>query len=84
MDSVMMASFADELLKIATLSVTSVGAKSAIGRSSSLSQLGAKAAPGMKAQTKMTDYTQVNKVPSITALGTADAAKAMPVPPVMS
>lgn len=84
MDSVMMTSFADELLKIATLSVTSVGAKSAIGRSSLLSRQGAKAAPGMKAQTKMTDYTQVNKTPSMTALGTADASKAVSVPPVIA
>lgn len=81
MNLAMLASFVDELTKIAAVAIK--GTSSSLGKPASLTQ-GAKPMGAMKAQTKMTDYSAVNRAPSTTSLGTADASKSVPTPPVIA
>jgi hypothetical protein len=85
MDLVMLASFADELSKIAGVSPAFKGMKSfSLKPASFKTQSATSATGGLKPVTKMTDYTQVNKAPGMATLGTADAAKSVPTPPVIA
>jgi hypothetical protein len=81
MDDVMLASFADELTKIAANVALKGLSSSAIGKPASLTQT-TKVQGTLKPDTKTTNYTVVHNYQPKAALGTADGSKVVPPPPV--
>lgn len=82
MDPVMLASFVDEITKIAGTTAIK-GTSSAFGKPASFSQA-VTSKGALKPQTKMTDYTTVHTNVRPVVASTADASKAVPPPPVVA
>lgn len=82
MDQVMLASFFDELTKIAT---ANVAVSAALGKPAPVTEgmsVTKSIASASKSPTKPTNYTVVHNKTPVAATGTADSSKAVPPPPV--
>lgn len=85
MNDVMLASFFDELMKIATANVVAAAGASALGKPAPTTKgvnVVKSIASASKSPTKPTNYTVVHNQTPVAATGTADPSKAVPPPPV--